>query len=65
MEVRLAMGTFAVANGALVSSIFGMNLWTGWESSGAAFVGVSAVALGVSASVFSVLRRRLGALVRR
>jgi magnesium transporter len=59
LELRLAMGTFAVANGALVSSFFGMNLLTGMENHPAAFWGVSATSFGLVAAVFVWCSRRL------
>ena len=59
MEVRLAMGTFAVASGALFSSLFGMNLHTGMETSPLAFWMVSGASVSLAAMVFTVLRRKI------
>ena len=59
MEVRLAMGTFAVANGAFLCSLFGMNLQSGWETDPHAFWLTSAMSMGVAAMIFSILKRRL------
>merc|ERR1711879_399835 len=45
LELTLAIGSFAVASGALIAGIFGMNLRTYFENSLGGFVAVSLIIL--------------------
>lgn len=59
MEVKLAMGTFALASGAFLCSMFGMNLHSGWEEHPEAFWAISGLSLSAAAALFMTLRRRI------
>lgn len=59
MELRLTMGTFAVANAAFIASIFGMNLTNGFETSATSFISVVAICIFVASTVLTVCSRQL------
>ncbi|KAF9947194.1 magnesium ion transporter [Mortierella alpina] len=63
-ELRIAMGTLGISSGAIIASMYGMNLQNYLEHDPHAFALVSATCLGVSALVFTACARKLKVLAR-
>ncbi|KAF9570410.1 magnesium ion transporter [Mortierella alpina] len=63
-ELRIAMGTLGISSGAIIASMYGMNLRNYLEQDPHAFALVSATCLGVSALVFTACARKLKVLAR-
>lgn len=58
LEIKIVMGSFAIASSTLIASMFGMNLHTGFETHPYAF-------LVVTGSIFVTLFTSLGVFARR
>ncbi|KAG0255145.1 magnesium ion transporter [Actinomortierella ambigua] len=58
-ELRIAMGTLGMSSGAIIASLYGMNLHNYLETNPHAFGIVAATALGMSSLVFAFCSRKL------
>ncbi|KAG0239136.1 magnesium ion transporter [Actinomortierella wolfii] len=58
-ELRIAMGTLGMSSGAIIASLYGMNLHNYLETNPHAFGIVAATALGMSGLVFAFCSRKL------
>ncbi|KAG0339194.1 magnesium ion transporter [Podila humilis] len=63
-ELRIAMGTLGMSSGAIIASLYGMNLHNYLETNPHAFAIVGATALGISTMVFAFCSRKLRQLAK-
>ncbi|KAG0357592.1 magnesium ion transporter [Gamsiella multidivaricata] len=63
-ELRIAMGTLGMSSGAIIASLYGMNLHNYLETNPHAFAIVGSTALGISMMVFAFCSRKLKQLAR-
>ncbi|CAG8547195.1 10268_t:CDS:2 [Paraglomus occultum] len=62
LELKLTMGTLGVGTGAMIASLFGMNLKNFLEDDVNAFAAISGLACGLSATVFVYCLRKMNTL---
>ena len=65
LELKLSIGTFAIATGGLGASFFGMNLTSGLEHSPDAFWGITAVLGSLASFAFFTGWQRMSRLIRK
>jgi len=63
-ELRIAMGTLGMSSGAIIASLYGMNLHNYLETNPHAFAIVGSTALGISMMVFLFCSRKLKMLAK-
>lgn len=63
-ELRIAMGTLGMSSGAIIASLYGMNLHNYLETNPHAFAIVGSTALGISMMVFAFCSRKLKMLAK-
>ncbi|KAF9578213.1 magnesium ion transporter [Lunasporangiospora selenospora] len=63
-ELRIAMGTLGMSSGAIIASLYGMNLHNYLETNPHAFGIVGSTALGISLMVFAFCSRKLKTLAK-
>ncbi|KAF9114330.1 magnesium ion transporter [Mortierella sp. AM989] len=63
-ELRIAMGTLGMSSGAIIASLYGMNLHNYLETNPHAFAIVGTTALGISMTVFAFCSRKLKMLAK-
>ncbi|KAI1317063.1 magnesium ion transporter [Mortierella claussenii] len=63
-ELRIAMGTLGMSSGAIIASLYGMNLHNYLETNPHAFAIVGSTALGISMMVFAFCSRKLKQLAK-
>ncbi|KAG0334265.1 magnesium ion transporter [Podila horticola] len=63
-ELRIAMGTLGMSSGAIIASLYGMNLHNYLETNPHAFAIVGSTALGISMMVFAFCSRKLRMLAK-